>query len=251
MNPPNKGLGVLAYSSIALLGIVWSISDAPAQTPANSPPAVERAPPPDLMSVDGRLSIKTPNHPLQLGEENALTISLKGPPPTHLFTVQREVTADRMSPWIQGSDQEVSVEHRPDGSAYVKVVPQRPGTIEFRLNVSFADGGWENDTVTAQVIAAKPPQKLQIEAGTMFHSTLTLDLSKRWGEHKIWITADYPGLKQPLAIPFKDAHFNVRTAKGDPPIRFNTGTGEIDALRLGQALIETTYHGLTARFASW
>jgi len=246
MNPLNKGLGVLAYSSIALLGIAWSMSDAPAQTPASSAPAVEQARLPDLMHVHGRLSIETPTHPLQFGEENALTISLKGPPPTHLFTVQREASGNYISTRIEGGDKEVSVEHRPDGSAYVNVVPQRPGTIEFGLSATFADGGWENDSVTLPVIAAKPPQKLEIGAGTMFHSTLAMDLSERRRNERIWITADYPEIKKPLTILLKDAQFNVRMAKGDPPIRFNPATGEIDALRLGQALIETTYRGTTA-----
>lgn len=246
MNLPNKAVWVLAYSSIALLGSVWLPSDTSAQTSANpARPAAEQGPPPDLMMVHGRLSIKTPSQPFHLGEENALTISLKGPPVAQLVTMQREASADGLSPWIEGSDRQVSVQHRPDGSAYLSVVPQRLGTIDFQLNVDFADGGFEQDSVSVPVIAVEPPRKLQVEAGWMFRSSITLDLSKRWGEDKIWVAADYPGLKSPLNIPLKDARFKVSMAKGEPPIRFDPITGEIDALRLGKALIETTYRGLT------
>ncbi|MGA1984398.1 MAG: hypothetical protein ABSG84_18260 [Acidobacteriaceae bacterium] len=219
---------------------------APAQTPANRAPAAEQAPPPDLMSVSGRLSIETPGSAFHLGEENALTISLKGPPPAHVITTQREASADGMSPWIQGGDGEVSVLHRVDGSAYVNVVPQRLGKIEFQLMVVFADGGWEQESVTVPVIAVGPPKKLQLGWGSMFHSAITMDLSQKSREEGIVITADYPGLKQPLEIPFKDARLNVRMAKGEPPIRFDPATGKIDALRLGEALVEATYRGSTA-----
>ena len=247
MNPSERIIRPLACTLTVMLGIVWLPSYAPAQTSANpAQPAAEQAPPTDLMSVDGRLSIKTPSNPLHLGEENALTISLKGPPPAHLITMQREATADGMSPWIQGGDREVSVQHRPNGSAYVNVVPQRLGKIEFQLMVDFADGGIEQESVTVPVIATGPPQKLEISWSSMFHSTITMDLSQRERKEIIFMTADYPGLKQPLEIPFKDAHFNVRMAKGEPPIRFDSATGEVDALRLGETLIEATYRGSTA-----
>jgi hypothetical protein len=243
---PKRTARFLSNLLIVLFGGMSFPSGAAAQAPANAlRPATDRSPLPDLMMLHGRISIKTPGQPLHLGEENELALFLKGPPIVHLSVMQSAASADGVSPSIEGGDGEVTVQHHPDGSAYVSVVPQALGKIEFRLISFFSDGGMESDSATVPVIAVKPPRKLEVNAGVMFHSTITMDLSGRWRKENIWFTADYPGIKRPLAIPAKEAHFNVKTAKGETSIRFDPATGEIDALRLGPALIETTYRGLT------
>jgi hypothetical protein len=76
------------------------------------------------------------------------------------------------------------------------------------------------------------------------HFPIRMDLSEEWRIKRLFIEATYAGLKRPLSIRPADAQFKVTMAKGEPAIRFDPATGEIGALRIGHALIETSYGGL-------
>ena len=200
-------------------------------------------PSPDLMLVHGRLKIEMPGEPLRLGEEAALPISSSGPPPSRVLVELNQAGPNGAAVPCGGGA--TPVEHRADGSTYVTITPQCIGKVEVRILASFTDGGLEWTHATAEVIAAKPPTALKVAARSMFNSVVRMDLSEESRQANLWLTASYPGVQNPLPIPAKEAQFKVTMTKGEPPIRFDPETGRIDALRIGQALIETSYGGLT------
>jgi hypothetical protein len=195
------------------------------------------------MLVHGRLKIEMPGEPLRLGEEAALPISSSGPPPSRVLVELNQAGPNGAAVPCGGGA--TPVEHRADGSTYVTITPQCIGKVEVRILASFTDGGLESTHATTEVIAAKSPTALKVAARSMFNSVVRMDLSEQSRQSNLWLTAIYPGVKEPLPIRAQDAHFKVTMTKGEPPIRFDPETGRIDALRIGQALIETGYSGLT------
>jgi hypothetical protein len=207
-------------------------------------PANNQNVPPDILMVKGRLTIHVPKRALNLGVENEFEILLKGPELQSLTVVQSQ-TDPSGNPVDLGDNagEEVPLQRRPNGTAFVNIKPVTPGTIQFNFIATFIDGGYETETTTAKVVASRSPRKLEID------SMLFGDRSMQYlevGQKKIlWIKAYFEGLPQPLTIPAKDVQFKVSQTKGEPAIRFDPATGTINSLRLGHALIESTYAGTT------
>lgn len=201
--------------------------------PSNSPP--------DLLSVEGRLTVRVPKRALHLGEANEIEIALKGPALQHLAVIQGQKDSFGSPVDLGDQGQEPSLQRRPDGATFVNVVPVGLGTVQFDFIASFVDGGFEHDTVTATVVASHPPRRLEIE-GTLLGNP-SKEIMAVGQRQIVWIQADFEGLPHPLSIPAKDVQFKVRQTKGEPAIRFDPATGTIDSLRLGDTLIESLYAG--------
>ena len=199
-------------------------------------------PPPDFLSVKSRLTVRVPGQALRLGEENAFEIALKGPDLQRLVVIQGQKDSFGNPVDLGDQGQEPSLQRRPDGTNFVSVVPVGLGNVEFDFVASFIDGGFETETVTANVVASRPPRRLEID------SMLFGDRSMQYlevGQQKIlWIKAYFEGVPNPLTIPAKGMQFKVSQTKGEPAIRFDSTTGTINSLRLGHALIESTYAGV-------
>jgi hypothetical protein len=199
-------------------------------------------PPPDFLSVKSRLTVRVPGQALHLGEENAFEIALKGPDLQRLVVIQGQKDSFGNPVDLGDQGQEPSLQRRPDGTNFVSVVPVGLGNVEFDFVASFIDGGFETETVTANVVASRPPRRLEID------SMLFGDRSMQYlevGQQKIlWIKAYFEGVPNPLTIPAKGMQFKVSQTKGEPAIRFDSTTGTINSLRLGHALIESTYAGV-------
>lgn len=245
------GLGKRLFPFLCLL--IWFASHKPEaaaatlQEAGGGTTASQAQRPTDLMEVQGRLHIEAPQQPLRLGEENPVTVTLSGPPLLHLFTMQRAITAHYESPWIRGAGGETPVQHRADGSLYVTIVPQRPGKLDLQFKAIFADGGGGNDSVEVIVVAPSPPTQLKVGAnGLLRNSILRMDLSQQWGRTRLWMTATYAGVKEPIGIDPEDVQFKVTTDTNEQqPVRLDPATGWLDALRIGHALIAATYGGVT------
>ena len=76
-------------------------------------------PSPDLMPVQGRLKIEIPTAPLRLGEEAALTVSSSGQPVSRAFADLTQMAPNGGRVPCGGGA--TPVEHRADGSTYVKI----------------------------------------------------------------------------------------------------------------------------------
>src|ERR1700747_3381197 len=102
MRGPNKAICWLACSLITCFGDTRLPPHILAQAPANQqPPAARPDRVHDLMRTPGRVGITPPSQPLHLGEENALTLSLKGPPVREILAMQRELNENPNSAWAQ------------------------------------------------------------------------------------------------------------------------------------------------------
>ncbi len=216
--------------------------------PAGEAPSVRRAQLPlsERMETQNRLDIPPSSKSFHLGEENLLTLTLKGPAPTHIFIMQRTVDAGSVSPWIQGGEEEVHLERSEDGTTCVKFVPLRPGKLEVRVHALYSDGEPNQASTFLDVVADRSPLKLVDQSGFGgLTSIRRMDLSEEGRRDFLRIRAVYPGVKEPLPLEAGQAEFKVLMSNQAPPIEFNEKTMEIKALRIGRALIEIRYNGLS------
>lgn len=195
-------------------------------------------------SPKGRVTVHVPRQPLHLGEENAFDIDLIGPPLRVLGVSQSQPDAQGNFVLMSGDKgQEPEVKRRGDGSTYVNVVPMGLGTVQFTFMAVYVDGYAEQVDVTGQVVAARPARSLVLQqaftsAAGRPKVSMTVGLQKVLG-----LAAEFEGVPQPLNVPAKDVRFKVRQTSGAPAIRFDPAISTIDSLRLGDALIESTYAG--------
>jgi len=206
--------------------------------------AVESARSPDLMMTNGRVSIPQAAKPLRLGEDNALVLTLKGPPPLKVFTLQSTVDANGVSsPWIKDGDAVATVKQNDDGQTYVNFIPLALGKLEVRVNVFFSDGGFDQASTTVDVVAGMPPAALVPSSEVNGVSYLRLNLSEQGRRAFLRLSATYVQIKNPLPIDVDKAQFQVTMSKEAPPIEFDPKTLMVKALRTGRALIQTHYYG--------
>jgi hypothetical protein len=236
------GLMVLG-GAVAVSALAFG-QDAGSGTSSQSSGQARPAPLPDLMSSHGRLKIETPSAPLRLGEEARLVVSLVGPPVRYVSAAQH-LTENGGGPCGGGERDQASFDRNADGSPSLRFVPQCLGKIRIHVAVIFSDGGMDYQDVPVEVIAGRSPETLKVGLNALPNGVLMMDLSERLRRSRLWLTATYTGVKQPQPVPAKDARFKVTMAKGDPVVRVDSETGWIDALRIGHALIEATYGGLS------
>jgi len=194
--------------------------------------------------VTGRIVLRAPAHPLLLAKTNELALDLKGPAVRDLFITQRGFIGGDAVQNLDGGDGKVQLQHHPDGSAYINVVPQRPGRLEIQLNAMFSDGAFEVLKQQVDVVADVPPVKLDMNQFGRDSFPMALDLSEGRRTQRVPVQAIYPGLKSPLWLDPRDVTFEVKTLQGEPPIQFDRTTGEVHALRIGHALITAKYQGV-------
>ena len=199
----------------------------------------------DLHLASGRLIVHSPAHPLRLGEKNPIEITLKDPHVLCLEYGYREGFPGFGDDEDDGGRGCTPVQRRLGGSTYIDVVPTELGKKKLHFEVAFADHAVEQETVQVTVVPSHPPLRLyvgtnvQIVGAPIEYFTV--------GEYeKIRVEADFAGLDLPdipVPVPDKDVKYRVIQTKGEPAIRFDSSTGEIDAERLGDALIEISYAG--------
>lgn len=194
----------------------------------------EQKPLPDILMADGRLTVEMPRAPLKLGEPNRIRITLRGPELQSLNVVQGSADG-----------QELVVQHSPDGSLFVQVIPVALGTVEFEFFAAFVDGGFLKVDAKAEVVPGRPPQRLILSQGGIpgQDAKPLMTVGQQTG---IFAEAEYDGLKQSILIPGTAVQFTVRQTPGLPAVRFDAATGMVDALRLGDAYIEAQFAGAAA-----
>jgi hypothetical protein len=201
-----------------------------------------------MMQTRGRIVITAPSKPFYLGEESTLELKLKGPAPLHILTMQSVLQANGVSsPSIEGGDKEAVLNGNGDGHASVKFTPLRAGKLEVRVNVFFSDGGFDGASVIVDVVTSSPPVKLAGEFVMKGVNYILMDLSEEDRSRRLRISATYAGVNEPLPIQPDQAQFKLAMSKEAPPIDFDPSTLKIKALRIGHALIETRYGGLSLR----
>jgi hypothetical protein len=200
--------------------------------------------------VNGRLQIPPLTQPLKLEEENEIPILLHGYK-VHSADASWSYyyTNSQLAP--EDDAKELTVMYHEDGSAYVKIVPEKLGKLQIAMAVYFEDGGGDVARVDGEVVYPdRKPEKAYVtteqRGDFQISGTIYLDLSERSKMERLLPRALYKGAAHPVPIPLADVGFKLTTTKeSDPPISIDNSTGIITALHIGHALIQTTFQGFS------
>ncbi len=200
--------------------------------------------------VYGRLQIPPLTKPLKLEEANEIPILVNGYKVHSAFAKWSYYTTDgNLMPPDDGN--EVTVMYHADGSAYVKIVPEKLGKLQLSIVASFDDGGLANARADAVVVYPdRKPEKIYVTTtgrGDFRTSrTIYMDLSEMSKMEHLFPRALYKDAVHPVPIPATDVSFMlITTTENDPPITIEESTGIITALHIGHALIQTTFQGFS------
>jgi len=215
---------------------------------------------PEAHWEEGRVKVKLATLDMAIAQANKIPLDLHG------FSASR-ITADWSfsNPLIESQviaqPEELPLQHAEDGSPYVNFVPIRLGKLQLRILVAFKDGNFSSDSVEVNVdrLPDQAPSRLILSDPkvridfTRKAGTLHLDLSPGSNDELLVPVAFYSGITSPIPlnpIPstiLDDIAFTVIPRRNQPsPIAFNPSTGEVKAVRIGQALVRATLRGKSA-----
>lgn len=200
-----------------------------------------------------KIELKTPD--MKLAQDNQVPLNLQG---NAVLSVSARWTpysqAGVLDPGFEDSGA-VPLHHAQDGSTYVDVVPTKLGKLRLGLLFTFGDCVLGNtyadvsvhlpDRDPARLILADPAVTVDY---TRKAGTLHLDLSPQFSKELLTLVAFYKGVDYPVPITTgHDVVFSVIPRKNQPsPIVYDASTGEVKALKFGQALIKATLRGKSA-----
>jgi hypothetical protein len=215
---------------------------------------------PEPHAEEGRLKINLPTVEMTAAQDNKIPLDLHG------YAVKSIMADWKFSqPGVEGAviaePEELSLQHAPDGGAYVNFVPIRLGKLQLRIAVDFEDGGYDQESVEVNVdrLPDRAPERFiltfPLERANHIRKagTLHLDLSPQFDRVSVTPAAFYKGFASPIYLtptpsPLRsDIAVAVIPRKNQAsPIAFDPWTGEVKAVRLGQALIKVTLRGKSA-----
>jgi hypothetical protein len=230
--------------------------------PSSSRPAIVQRSRTDAIIpiADERIEIEAPSYKLKVAEDNEVSIRVLFPGLTMLVTDQTQyaggkLTEPRSAP---GTEQQPAILERA-GKTYIEVKPMQLGEVELSIVAKFSDGaiarkkvmlsvGLPDRRPCALIVADNEPPRTN---SRLIEAHLEDD-TESWASKHAWISvltvgASYEGTKYPVVIDPSHASFRVKSAGGPPVIRVDSSTGKIFPIRLGHALVETTFEGLTNR----
>lgn len=198
----------------------------------------------------GRLQILPLTRLLRLEDENEIPILVHGYKVYSAFAKWRYYNVGGA---LETPDDghEVTVFYHGDGSAFVKIVPENLGKLQLTMTACFEDGDFEAAWGDAEVVYPdRKPEKFLVARGGTGHTwtsgTIYMDLSESTRHKSLDPIALYKDAIHPVPVPAKDVSFKLITAtEGDPPISIDKSTGDITALHIGHALIQTTFEGFS------
>jgi hypothetical protein len=132
---------------------------------------------------------------------------------------------------------------------YVKVKPGNPGKSRITLGLTFDDGGYENESVDANVVYPNnPPDKFYMIEPWMaadhgLSGTIYMDLGPQHNHAAVSAVVVY-GASEPTPIPAKDVEFHVIGPNpSSAPFSLNPENGSLKAIKFGHALVMTSFRG--------
>jgi hypothetical protein len=198
--------------------------------------------------ADFRVDVIAPSKPVFLAEENEIELQVHAPGLSSVWIEQKrelsEETFYEMN--IAGGSKELPILHHADGSAYINVIPMRLGKLEIRFLGSFKDGGVFSKSVILDVQPPeRSPKKLLLEDMNLNSGMRILLMDRNPGSQWLTIHAIYDKVKEPIRIDPQAVTFNIRSNDATPPFDLSQ-TGIFTPHRVGHALVEATYGGLTS-----
>ena len=198
--------------------------------------------------VSGRVQIPTHSEPMKLAEPNPISLQSNGQRVTSVVASWGYYNAGGFVE--RGANEEddiLPVSYDSTGGASVSVTPRKLGKVRLTLFISFADGGVERKTIDLQVgHSAGQPDRLVITPlggdRSMATPVLYMDLSEAHRTQHVFPSAIYKNVKRPVPLNASDVTYKIingGAAEIDP------STGIVTALNLGQALLETSFEGVS------
>lgn len=211
---------------------------------------------PEPYFVDGMFKIKPPAPDMTVARANKISLDLPRKEIRHV-----DLEWQYSEPGVDGDtvrdSEAVVLEYAADRTPYVNFTPSRLGKVRLRVMILFGDGAVSDDSVEANVdrLPDRPPMAFVISmlgywnTGRRF-GTFHLDLSPQFN-HETLVPAAFYGPWVPLiSIPAavrNEMSFTVITRPNEePPFAFDLETGELKAVKLGQALLKVTLRNKSA-----
>jgi pimeloyl-ACP methyl ester carboxylesterase len=230
------------------LGLQTSTSPAVERLEAPSPGESNTKSAKFLFIADGRLSILPPQRSVGLGQPVLVPLKITGPKVARVNVIQfdpethRELRNQRIDsgagsgdPWSLKED---------GGETAVEVIPLEAGTVGFKVQAIFADGGFEQREFELHAVPSQQHlERFDLNKG--FHS-LALVLEEREEDRQTFLTpvAYYETLKNPVYLNGSDElNLTVDQPEDAPVVRVDA-KGLIHALRLGTAVISADFDGV-------
>jgi hypothetical protein len=207
------------------------------------------------------VAIQVPGYKLKLAEKNEIELRILAPGLTTVFTEQTKfVNGDRSQPYsVYGTEKEVPVIRRA-GKTYIEIVPLQLGEFELEVAGVFPPRRVFVKRVNLVVgLSTHHPEKLiisqtglpGINAGVV---TTTLPCAPEASGcrpyrsiFRLFATARYPDVENVAQISAGFLSFRAKNSGDGPVIRINDTNGVVTPLRVGHALVETYFEGLTNR----
>jgi hypothetical protein len=240
MNPARIG----HRSGTGLAVLLLCVSACVTQQGAAQDASPEKAP--NFTLTYSRVAVDPPAQPLSLGEENELTLRVRGGELVKVWATQDQ---DRGR-----QEQETPVSRRADGTLSIRVVPMALGDIKLLLMAQFSDGSFDQSIVTLKVgMSKKPPAWIAIapdsspdsDGDYVYASTDDPSLALEGGRYSFSFQAYYYGVKQLISL--DPAWIRFRVIQPTPPVIDVDSAGAIKPLRKGDALLELSFAGAVRR----
>jgi hypothetical protein len=204
--------------------------------------------------ADDRLEIVAPAHPLNVAEDNPIEMNVHG------ATVARVECEAGNSGCVPRDGYgkvppPLGFEQSANGKVVVQIFPAQlnTGDSEFKFAVLFADGGVARRTLSASVgFGTKRPRGINMPGGNDSYGNPNAPLRLFAPDHgrpaspttNLWIDACYDGIPGFVVLPPKVVTYRVLSDEDQLPIQVDSTTGQVTALRPGQALLERRFRGL-------
>lgn len=202
--------------------------------------------------ADDRVQIEAPANALTIGQENVIQMKVNGSTVVRVecdaednSCVARFNYRDPIAPF--------TFERQTDGNISVRVFPTRLDAVKFSFTVLFADGGVAHKSLTTKAdFGNTKPRGINMPCGNDSYPNPNLPqrlYAPYPGEPPssttdLWINACFDGIPGFVVLPANLVTYRVIGGEGEPVIQVDTKTGQVTALRPGQALMEREFRGL-------
>ncbi len=201
--------------------------------------------------ADNRVEIEAPANALTIAQENVIQMKVSRSTVVRVDCVAEDYSCvarynyrDPIAPF--------TFEQQKDGDISVRVFPTKLYAVKFSFTVLFADGGVAHKSLTAKADFGKTkPRGINMPCGNDSYPNPNLPqrlYAPYPGEPPspttdLWINACFDGIPSFVVLPANLVTYRVIGGEGEPVIQVDTTTGQVTALRPGQALMEREFRG--------
>jgi len=194
------------------------------------------------------IDVLIPPRKFKLAEAGDVSLIVHGSDMGKVSTIQIQYSGDDEANFeiVEGSNVELPIQHRADGTAYIKIVPLLLGKLELRISGSFSGGAMFMKRAKIEVEAPeRKPERLILGDPSVDEGVLLLFLHGHPGKEALKVKADYGNGIMPIPINPSALKFRIVYRESTPALDIDSSSGILTPRHPGHALIEISYGGLT------